>query len=126
MVKQLSSNARTITAAKVRFVPATAAPPYVPPHPDSEDKCEAAQQKPALSGLLDRIDGLLVALEHEADRLDERLDCLGGSGPAQIDYGVTDGVTAAVDEAFLPREIKRTAQGKAFFVVEDRPDGMPL
>jgi hypothetical protein len=91
MVKQLSSNARTITAAKVRFVPATAAPPYVPPHPDSEDKCEAAQQKPALSGLLDRIDGLLVALEHEADRLDERLDCLGGSGPAQIDHGVTAG-----------------------------------
>ena len=42
------------------------------------------------------------------------------------DYGVTDGVTAAVDEAFLPREVKRTAQGKAFFVVEDRPDGMPL
>jgi hypothetical protein len=42
------------------------------------------------------------------------------------DYGATDGATAAVDEAFLPREIKRTAQGKAFFAVEDRPDGMPL
>jgi hypothetical protein len=42
------------------------------------------------------------------------------------DYGATDGATAAVDEAFLPREIKRTAQGKAFFAVEDRPDGMPI
>ena len=40
------------------------------------------------------------------------------------DYGITDGVTFAVDEAFLPREVKRTAQGKAYVVVEGHPDGI--
>ena len=39
------------------------------------------------------------------------------------DYGITSGVTEAVEELFLPREIRRTAQGKAYFTVEAGHDG---
>ena len=39
------------------------------------------------------------------------------------DYGITSGVTEAVEELFLPREIRRTAQGKAYHVAEAGHDG---